>query len=42
MSTSTASIQFYDYHPREADFFTDVLDGLSYEQKKIPPKFFYD
>jgi dimethylhistidine N-methyltransferase len=42
MNNSTASIKFYDYHPREADFFAEVLDGLSRQQKKIPPKFFYD
>jgi dimethylhistidine N-methyltransferase len=43
MNTSSAtSIQFYDYHPKQADFFAEVLDGLSCQQKNIPPKFFYD
>ncbi len=41
LSTST-SIQFYDYHPKPVDFFAEVIDGLNKEQKKIPPKFFYD
>lgn len=41
-ASSTASIQFYDYHPRPADFFAEVVEGLRKEQKKIPPKFFYD
>ncbi|MBN4080047.1 L-histidine N(alpha)-methyltransferase [Beggiatoa alba] len=36
------SIQFYDYHPKPADFFAEVIEGLSKQQKKIPPKFFYD
>jgi len=39
---SSPSIQFYDYHPKQADFFAEVIDGLSKVQKKIPPKFFYD
>lgn len=36
------SITFYDYHPKPADFKLDVLGGLQQEQKKIPPKYFYD
>ncbi len=35
-------IQFYDHHPKPADFFTEVLDGLQQSQARIPPKFFYD
>ena len=41
MSTAPA-IQFYDYHPKPSDFFAEVIDGLSKQQKSIPPKFFYD
>lgn len=43
MTASTASsIRFYDYHPAPADFFSEVIDGLSGSAKSIPPKFFYD
>ena len=41
MASATA-IQFYDYHPKQADFFAEVIEGLRKEQKIIPPKFFYD
>lgn len=40
--TSAASIEFYDYHPKPADFFAEVMDGLHARPKAIPPKFFYD
>ena len=43
MSTETyESIQFYDYHPKPADFYAEVIEGLKQNQKVIPPKFFYD
>ena len=35
-------IQFYDYHPKPADFHADVIQGLQQAQKVIPPKYFYD
>lgn len=36
------AIQFYDHHPKPADFYTDVMNGLQRDQKMIPPKYFYD
>lgn len=36
------AITFYDHHPRPADFYSDVIDGLQQSQKMIPPKYFYD
>lgn len=36
------AIRFYDHHPKPADFYTDVMEGLQREQKVIPPKYFYD
>jgi len=34
--------QFYDFHPKQNDFYQEVIDGLSQSPKRIPPKFFYD
>lgn len=39
---SIGPIQFYDHHPRPADFYQDVIQGLQMDQKMIPPKYFYD
>ena len=39
---SMGAIQFYDHHPKPADFHADVLQGLQQKQKIIPPKYFYD
>lgn len=39
---SAASIFYYDEHPTHADFFSEVLDGLQRQPRRIPPKFFYD
>ena len=36
------AIKFYDHHPKPADFYTDVMQGLQLDQKMIPPKYFYD
>jgi dimethylhistidine N-methyltransferase len=36
------SVRFYDYHPAPADMRAEVVEGLSEDQKRIPPKFFYD
>lgn len=36
------TIQFYDYHPKPADFHADVLHGLQQQQKVLSPKYFYD
>lgn len=35
-------IQFYDFHPEMSDFYSEIVEGLQAEPKKIPPKFFYD
>lgn len=37
-----SEIQFYDFHPEISDFYSEVVEGLQKEPKKIPPKFFYD
>lgn len=36
------AIQFYDNHPKPADFYSEVLRGLRRKPRYIPPKFFYD
>jgi dimethylhistidine N-methyltransferase len=36
------SVCFYDYQPAPADMRAEVIHGLSQDQKRIPPKFFYD
>ncbi len=41
-SQRTGAIQFYDQHPEPVDFYSEVITGLKQEQKRIPPKFFYD
>lgn len=41
-AVNMGAIQFYDHHPKPADFYTDVLHGLQQPQKMIPPKYFYD
>ena len=33
---------FVDQEPKQADFLSDVIVGLSGAPKAIPPKFFYD
>lgn len=37
-----AAIQFYDLHPQQSDLCHEVINGLSKEQKNLPPKLFYD
>lgn len=39
---TTSNLNFYDQHPKPADFFAEVIDGLNKTQKSIPPKYFYD
>ena len=39
---SNVSIAFHDYHPKPADFFAEVIEGLKQHPKTIAPKFFYD
>lgn len=39
---STPAYAFYDQHPRPADFFQEVIDGLAQHPRSVPPKFFYD
>ena len=36
------SIQFYDYHPAQADLLDEVLEGMASSPRSIAPKFFYD
>lgn len=36
------SIQFYDYHPPEADLLEEVIQGMNNSPRSIAPKFFYD
>ncbi len=40
--SSTLAFSFHDQHPQPADFFQEVIDGLSQRPRYIPPKFFYD
>jgi len=35
-------VTFHDYKPVTSSFYDAVIEGLSREQKSIPPKFFYD
>lgn len=41
-NATTATMEFHDFHPKPADFFAEVIEGLSLCPKLIPPKFFYD
>jgi L-histidine Nalpha-methyltransferase len=36
------NFSFYDLQPKVSNFRSEVLAGLSKQQKQIPPKFFYD
>lgn len=36
------NFRFYDLQPNVSNFSSEVLAGLSKQQKQIPPKFFYD
>lgn len=36
------AVRFHDFHPRPADMRAEVLLGLSREQKRLAPKWFYD
>lgn len=40
--TNESAVHYYDEHPAQADFFREVLQGLSQRPRVIPPKFFYD
>ncbi len=42
LTSTDNEIQFYDFHPKMSDFYSEVVEGLKTEPKKIPPKFFYD
>ena len=39
---ASTELQFYDFHPKQADFFSEVVNGLQGDPKTISPKFFYD
>lgn len=41
-ATIENTVYYYDEHPAQADFFSEVLQGLSQCPRAIPPKFFYD
>lgn len=40
--TGTPAYTFYDQHPRPANFFQEVINGLAQYPRCVPPKFFYD
>jgi len=40
--TTQGNVRFLDCHPKPADFFGEVIEGLGAARKAIPPKFFYD
>ncbi len=40
--SSSKRYQFFDQHPKIADFRTDVMQGLAAAKPYIPPKYFYD
>ena len=40
--TAARAVQFYDHHPKPANFYKEVIDGLRRDPRAIPPKFFYD
>ncbi|MBL4762549.1 MAG: L-histidine N(alpha)-methyltransferase [Gammaproteobacteria bacterium] len=40
--TTTNEHQFYDFQPHVVDYKTDIITGLSAEQRYISPKYFYD
>ncbi len=42
MTESAQRYQFFDQHPEAADFFADVIQGLSAAKPYILPKYFYD
>ena len=39
---ATHDVHFTDLHPQLSDFRQEALEGLSAEQKRISPKYFYD
>lgn len=41
-SAEVGSVQFHDFHPMQADFFSEVIRGFNQRPRAIPPKFFYD
>jgi len=42
MTKSTERFQFFDQHPPDADFYGDIIQGLSAPEPYILPKYFYD
>ncbi len=40
--TTSSEIRFYDQHPKPANFYEEVLEGLRSQPCAIAPKFFYD
>lgn len=41
-SSKKNPIQFYDYHPAQADLLDEVIEGMANSPRSIAPKFFYD
>jgi len=42
MNSLNPNISFHDFQPELQSFSESVIEGLSYPQKRIPPKFFYN
>lgn len=42
MTRPMAAFQFSDFHPRPADFYSEVIEGLNQQPRSIAAKFFYD
>jgi dimethylhistidine N-methyltransferase len=42
MPSQSARYEFLDLQPEAGSFLKDVIDGLSLQQKALPPKYFYD
>jgi len=40
--SASAQLRFYDLKPEVSSLYENVLNGLSFPQKFIPPKYFYD
>jgi dimethylhistidine N-methyltransferase len=41
-TTAAAPVRLLDLHPTHGDFRSDVLEGLSADEKHLSPKYFYD
>ena len=41
-SENVPNLFFYDFKPELVDFKTEVINGLTQKDKRLPPKLFYD